>query len=276
MRTPTGRSRLEHGQHSLFVERLEIEPVGGVVVGRDSLRIAVDHHGLEALSAETLGGVDAAVVELDPLPNPVRATAQDDHRTAGLRALLVGLAAGRVEVIRARVDLTGARVDPAVGDGAASAAASSSSAANHGCRFSGCHSGSTSSPRFALANASDEIAADSHRFADRFHLRAERPVGARKLLAEGEARELDDDVVERCRLEARRRRPGQIAAGSRRACSRPRAWRSHPAIGVAGSLSRRAPTSARRVDSSRSRAVRRLSGGGQIEYSTRRCRRRPP
>ena len=53
-----------------------------------------------------------------------------------------------------------------------------------------------------------ERAADAHRLADRLHLRAERPVGAGELL-EREARELDDDVVER-RLEARGRRPRQV------------------------------------------------------------------
>ena len=53
-----------------------------------------------------------------------------------------------------------------------------------------------------------ERAADSHRLADRLHLRAERLIGARELL-EREPRELDDDVVER-RLEARRRRPRQV------------------------------------------------------------------
>jgi hypothetical protein len=35
-------------QHVLGRQRLEIEPVGGVVVGRDRLRIAVDHDGLVA------------------------------------------------------------------------------------------------------------------------------------------------------------------------------------------------------------------------------------
>ena len=34
--------------HVLGGQRLEIQPVGGVVVGRDGLRIAVDHDGLEA------------------------------------------------------------------------------------------------------------------------------------------------------------------------------------------------------------------------------------
>jgi hypothetical protein len=61
---------------------------------------------------------------------------------------------------------------------------------------------------FRLAVGLDERAADAHRLADGLHLRAERRVGARELL-EREARELDDDVVER-RLEARRCRPGQV------------------------------------------------------------------
>jgi len=53
-----------------------------------------------------------------------------------------------------------------------------------------------------------ERPADAHRLADRLHLGAERVVGSRELL-EGEARELDDDVVQR-RLEARRRRLRQV------------------------------------------------------------------
>ena len=53
-----------------------------------------------------------------------------------------------------------------------------------------------------------EGAADAHRLADRLHLRPQLLLGPRELL-EGEARELDDDVVER-RLEARRRRLRQV------------------------------------------------------------------
>ena len=63
-------------------------------------------------------------------------------------------------------------------------------------------------PAPGLHERLEERAADAHRLADRLHLRAERPVGARELL-EREARELDDDVVER-RLEARRRRSRQV------------------------------------------------------------------
>ena len=64
-------------QHVLARERLEVQPVGGVVVGRHRLRVAVDHDGLVAVLAQRLHGVDAAVVELDPLADAVGAAAQD-------------------------------------------------------------------------------------------------------------------------------------------------------------------------------------------------------
>src|SRR5205085_11075306 len=60
-------------EHLLDSERLEVQPVGSVVVGRDRLRIAIDHYGLVAELPERLRRVDAAVVELDPLADPVRA-----------------------------------------------------------------------------------------------------------------------------------------------------------------------------------------------------------
>ena len=57
--------------------------------------------------------MDAAVVELDPLADPVRPRAEDDDGTAGLPHLVL-LAPGGVEVVRTGLDLAGARVDPAV------------------------------------------------------------------------------------------------------------------------------------------------------------------
>ena len=65
-------------EHVLGGERLEIEPVGGVVVGRHRLRIAVDHDGLVAGFLEREGGVAAAIVELDALADAVRAAAEND------------------------------------------------------------------------------------------------------------------------------------------------------------------------------------------------------
>ena len=100
-------------QHLLNPEWLEVEPVGRVVVGRNGLRIAVDHHRFEPELAEGARRVDAAVVELDPLADPVRAGAEDDDGTAGLPHLVL-LAPGGVEVVRTGLDLAGARVDAAV------------------------------------------------------------------------------------------------------------------------------------------------------------------
>ena len=69
---------LDQLEHVLGGQRLEVEAVGGVVVGRDGLRVAVDHDRLEADLAQREGGVAAAVVELDALADAVRPAAQDD------------------------------------------------------------------------------------------------------------------------------------------------------------------------------------------------------
>ena len=62
-------------------QRLEVEPVGDVVVGGYGFRVAVDHDGLVALG-QRHGGMDAGVVELDALPDAVGARAQDDDGLA--------------------------------------------------------------------------------------------------------------------------------------------------------------------------------------------------
>ena len=66
-------------EHVLAGERLEVQPVGGVVVGRDRLRVAVHHHRAVAGLAQRHRRVHAGVVELDPLPDPVRPRAEDQH-----------------------------------------------------------------------------------------------------------------------------------------------------------------------------------------------------
>src|SRR6188472_4434327 len=106
---------VEYREHLLRGERLEVEAVGGVVVRRDGLRVAVDHHGFVAEPAKRLHGVHAAVVELDPLADAIRARAEDhDARCVARRRHLVVLAPGRVEVVRSRLDLAAARVDAPV------------------------------------------------------------------------------------------------------------------------------------------------------------------
>ena len=243
--TPIGCSR--SSEHLLRRQRFEVEPVGRVVVGRDRLGVAVDHHGLVAEPAERLDGVDAAVVELDALPDAVRSRAEDHDRGLVPTRPLVLLAPGRVEVVRGRVDLAAARVDaPVRGPDAARVARAAHVVAgrpqaapiessphparfargcpdpqlalrrlelptNHGCRPSGRSSmvaqgrrpGSSSREPNALRNASVKVRrSPSPRRRTSSASRASRP---RPGTFEREARELDDDVVER-RLEARRRR----------------------------------------------------------------------
>jgi hypothetical protein len=65
-------------------ERLEVEAVGGVVVGRDRLRVAVDHDGLEPVLAQCERRMHAAVVELDALADTV-GPATEDHDLALVR-----------------------------------------------------------------------------------------------------------------------------------------------------------------------------------------------
>ena len=198
---------LEHCEHRLLVERLEVQPVGGVVVGRHGLGVAVDHHGLVALRAEALGRVDAAVVELDSLADPVRAAAEDHDRAARLGWELVALAAGRVEVVRGRLDLSGARVD---------AAERGRPGGDFALQLTGEPGVQAVRPPLGvdletapgLGEGLGERAADAHRLADRLHLGPERAVGTGELL-EREARHLDDDVVER-RLEACGGRAGEV------------------------------------------------------------------
>ena len=56
-------------EHVFERERLEIKFVAGVVIGRNRFRIRVDHDGFEAELAQREGGVHAAVIKLDSLPD---------------------------------------------------------------------------------------------------------------------------------------------------------------------------------------------------------------
>ena len=102
-------------EHVFERQRLEVQPVDGVVVGRDRLRVAVDHDRLEPLFAQREGGVTAAVVELDALADAVRAAAEDDDLLPRRRVRLALLLVGAVEVRRERLELGRAGVDALVG-----------------------------------------------------------------------------------------------------------------------------------------------------------------
>jgi hypothetical protein len=100
-------------EHVLEGQWFEVEAVRGVVVRRDGLGVAVDHHRLDTRLAERERRVDAAIVELDALPDAVRAAAQDDDLLAVRRESLGVRLVGRVQVGRVCRKLCGARVDSA-------------------------------------------------------------------------------------------------------------------------------------------------------------------
>ena len=92
-------------------QRLEVEAVAGVVVGRDGLRIAVDHDRLVAVVAQRERGVAAAVIEFNSLPDAIGPAAENDDFLLVGRRGLVFLFVGRVKVRREAFELGGAGVD---------------------------------------------------------------------------------------------------------------------------------------------------------------------
>ena len=70
---------LDDVHHILKGQRLEIETVGRIVVGGDGFGVRIDHDGHDPGVAQGKGGMAAAVVKLDALPDAVGAAAKDDN-----------------------------------------------------------------------------------------------------------------------------------------------------------------------------------------------------
>ena len=96
-------------------ERLKVEPIARVVVGRDGLRVAVDHDGLKPGVGEREACVHTAVVELDALANSVWTRAEDHDLLTIRRPNLRGVFPCGVVIRRFGVELGTAGVDGLVG-----------------------------------------------------------------------------------------------------------------------------------------------------------------
>ncbi len=109
-----GLFEVDDFHHVLEGQRLEIQAIRGVVIGRHGLRIAVDHDGFVTILAQRHRRVDAAVVELDALADAVRPAAQHDDLVAlcGLRLALLVVAG--VEVGGGGREFGGAGIDALV------------------------------------------------------------------------------------------------------------------------------------------------------------------
>ena len=85
-------------KHIFERQRLEIQPVGRIVVGRYRLRVAIDHDGLETVFAQRECCMHAAIVEFDALPDAIRPAAQHDHLLAVGRLRLALFLVGRIHI----------------------------------------------------------------------------------------------------------------------------------------------------------------------------------
>ena len=66
--------------HDVFKGKgFKVEAVGGVVIGGDGFRVAVDHHRFVADAGELQGCVDAGVIEFDALPDAVGSGTENDY-----------------------------------------------------------------------------------------------------------------------------------------------------------------------------------------------------
>ena len=102
-------------EHVFVRQRLEIKFVARVVVGRNRLRVRVDHDRLEPQLAQGESGVDAAVVELDALADAIRPAAENHDLAFRVGAILVLVAVGGVVIRRVSFEFRRAGVDEAIG-----------------------------------------------------------------------------------------------------------------------------------------------------------------
>ncbi len=98
-------------QHVFQGEWLEVKPIRGVVIGGDGLGVAIDHHRFITGVAQCHRGMDAGVIELDSLPDPVRTRAQNQHRWLGSRLDLGLFVVGRIVVRGASSELSCAGIN---------------------------------------------------------------------------------------------------------------------------------------------------------------------
>ena len=115
---------LDNIHHVLVRQRLKIESVGGVEVGRDSLRVVVDDDDVISGLLERPDAVHRRVVELDALTYSDRACTEDYDGLLSVLVLVdelcgfVLVVVGRVEVRRFGGEFCGAGVDHLVDGGA--------------------------------------------------------------------------------------------------------------------------------------------------------------
>ena len=96
-------------EHIFEGQRLEIQPVGHVVIGGHGFRVAVDHDSV-IVFAQLLDSMHASVIELNALTDAVRTRAENDHGFT-IACTQFGLISVAGVIVRCRrIEFRGARV----------------------------------------------------------------------------------------------------------------------------------------------------------------------
>ena len=92
-------------EHIFQRQRLEIEAIAGVVIRRDSLRVAVHHDGFIPVIVQSEGRMATAIVELDPLADAIWPAAKNDDLLLLRRCGLVFFLIRGVQIRRVALEL---------------------------------------------------------------------------------------------------------------------------------------------------------------------------
>ena len=98
-------------QYVLERQRLKIKFVRSLVIGRDGLRIGVNHDRLISQLLEGKRSMDAAIIELDALANAIRTAAENHDSGFGTAARFVFVAVGRIIIRCIGLEFGGAGID---------------------------------------------------------------------------------------------------------------------------------------------------------------------
>ena len=102
---------VHHFEDVFTGQRFEVKAVGGVIVGRHRLGVAIDHDRLIAGRRQLKRRVHARVVEFDALPDAVGPGAEDDHFVPIGRLGFVFFVVGRVVVRSLGLELRSTGID---------------------------------------------------------------------------------------------------------------------------------------------------------------------
>ncbi len=95
-------------------KRLKIKFVAGIVIGRDRFRIRIHHDGFEPEFTQGERGVDAAVIEFNPLADAIGPAAQNHDFALPAFASLVLIPVGRIIIRRVRFEFRSAGIDQSI------------------------------------------------------------------------------------------------------------------------------------------------------------------